>query len=199
MAAPIQYPTIVVNFPEQHVIRNRGCRLDLPRDHVLLAGQSRWGAGGVRLYGRSNDAVLTIVGNPILHECLWPHLAYPTYRDRLIEHGEILRLTVLPPDLRCQRLDLTGVVDLYGNYERITDLTGSRWVCRRADDFSQVPKINLVAECPCKILFRSPNVDRSAANYYGLHEPCDGGSGSLAIRSPAMNWPQQCGAGGWSD
>lgn len=44
LAAPPRYPTIVVNHPEQHVIRNYGLRMD------------------------ARESVLTIIGLPILHE-----------------------------------------------------------------------------------------------------------------------------------
>lgn len=159
MAAPDRYPTIFVNYPEQHVIENRGCCLDRTRHDAPLAVLERIGGDRCLVYARQPGPVLTIIGLPILRECLWPHLVYPTSRSRWIEHGEILRLTIRPPE-RPQRIDLVGVADLWGNYERIEDLTGSRWVCRKADDFSQVPKLNLVAECQCKILFQDPNVDR---------------------------------------
>lgn len=200
MAAPTQYPTIFVNYPERHVIRNCGFVLDresrisgLDRES-LQREQFRWCI-------EIESPVLIVIGIPILRECLWPHLVEPTYRDRWIEHGEILRLTIRPPERPNERIDLVGVADLWNNYERITDLTGSRWVCRRADDFSQVPKMNLVAECPCKILFKGPNVDRFLANDYSLSEPSvlplwRPDASMPAIRSPAMNWPQQCGVGG---
>lgn len=155
--------------------------------------------GGERccVQARRPGPILTIVGNPIICECLWPHLWYPTFRSRWIEHGEILRLTIIPAnEAPRQRIDLTGVVDLYGNYERIEDLTGVRWVCRRADDFAQVPKQNLVAECECKILFKSDNVDDRLANRYPLGVIDEMSSCSdWPIRSTAMTWPQQCGVG----
>ena len=125
-------PKITIR-PQMHVIRCSG--VDVNTDH----------------------RVIEILGWPVLTETLWPRLTYPTYRDRTLEHGEILPLCIeFEGPLRRHRFEATAVVDLWGDYELRSGLfVGSFWYVRSCE-CGHEPRLNSVAQCLWKIRFRIP-------------------------------------------
>lgn len=118
-----------------------------PQGHVL------WQLTAAKLDTHRRQAIF--VGEPILTERLWPYLTYPSYRERHLEHGEILSLRVISGHVVPQHFDFTGVVDLHGVYERRQWADGSgMWYVRRVETQEQIPRQNLVTNVPWKILFR---------------------------------------------
>jgi len=150
-----------------------------------------------------DDAVIEIWGCPMLTERLWPNLTYPTYRDRPLEHGEILTLSLkFEGTRRRHALDATAVVDLWGDYrEEYSRFHGDYWAAISGGHNDRVhrlrpdndcwyvrscepghePRRNLVAMCPWKVQFRPPRRDDDWLGY-------DGDNAALALGRRVEEW-----------